>query len=327
MSSRDPRILISVLRNLEDEIERFTQESSETLRQVEYAQRCAQERVQQAQKWQAVVADQVSSNSESVEEKSIVADEFLRQCDEAIDVAHETISSANAAKERADATLAHWNNELQLALAWQERAEIRVAAAERAYAQAKSNFESAQRDLERANANLRRCNNDSERRDCRSEARACDRALAALEVAALELDAAETELQEARIELELARARVRCCREAVGYSEEAVEHAASAQERANEALNYAERGQENAKSASRASDNALAKTNQAEDEAEQAGIKIGLAEDSTQQAFTFVQSARNMNDSAHRLSRLGIRDLGDRVSSLIKLNEVSSDSL
>jgi len=324
MSTYDPRTLIRILSVLEEEVQRFTYASSDTLKQAEYTQSCAQERINQALRWSEIASNQVKSDLEDVQEIEIEVSSLLNQCSTAIETSHETLAIVNQVQQRAESTLSNWENELKIALAWQARAQARLERAIQIYQQAQRNLESARNVLNRAEDSLQKCNNDPERKNCNSEKRVYNNAKAAVLVAIKELQEAEIEVHAAQEELERAKARVRCCQNAVNYAKQAVHHAKLAVGQAEQALNDAERSLENAESANRAATNAQAKATEAEEQAEQLLIKVHQAEAFTNEAQVYSQTARIMADSAHRLSKTGMQELSYRVSQLTRLNRASS---
>lgn len=324
MNAYDPRALIRILGILEEEVQRYTQASSDTLKQAEYAQCCAQERINQALYWSAIASNQVKSDLEDVQEIEIEVTSLLNQCSTAIETSHETLAIVNQAQQRAGLTLSSWENELQIALAWQTRAQARLERAIQIHQQAQRNLESARSALNRAESSLQRCINDSERKNCISEERAYGNATAAVLIALEELQEAEIEVHAAQEELERAKARVCCCQNAVNYAKQAVHHAELAVERANQAVNGAERSLESVESANRAATSAQTQATEAEQQAEQLLIKVHQAEAFTNEAQIHSQTARNMADSAHRLSNIGMQELRYRISQLTKLNRASS---
>jgi tetratricopeptide (TPR) repeat protein len=324
MSTYDPRTLIKVFTGLREEMYRFTQTASDILKQAEYTQVCAQERVVQALRWGAIADNQVKSDLEDVQEIEAEVESILSQCSTAVDIAHETISAVEQAQQQSETTLEKWEAELQLALAWQARAEERLERAKQAFQQAERNFQSAKRDLEHAESSLERCAKDPERKNCNSEQRAYNNARSAVSQAIEALKVAEAEVNAAQADLERAKARVRCCRSAVGYAEQAVQHAHTAMEQAAQALNDAERSLENAESANRAANNAQSKALEEEEHIEQLLIKVHQAERITDEAQVHTQTARNMSDSAYRLAIMGNQELEHRKDQLIRLNQISS---
>jgi len=321
MSTYDPRTLIKIFTTLREEMHRFTQTSSDILKQAEYTQVCAQERVAQALRWGAIADNQVKSDLEDVQEIEAEVGSILFQCSTAVDIAHETISAVEQAQQKSETVLEQWQAELQLALAWQARAEERLGRAIQAFQQAERNFESAQRDLDRAKSNLEQCTNDSERRNCN---RAYNNARLRVEQAIEALKIAEVEVRAAQADLEKAKARVRCCQSAVSYAEQAVQHSHAAMEQSEQALNDAERGLENAESANRAANNAQTKALEAEETIEQFSIKVHQSERITNDAQVHTQTARNMSDSAYRLAVIGTQELESRAEHLTRFNQISS---
>ncbi|KPQ32410.1 MAG: hypothetical protein HLUCCO16_20180 [Phormidium sp. OSCR] len=323
MSTYDPRLLIRVLSDLEEKLQRFTLDSSDTLKEAEYIQRCAEERTNQAIRCSAIAKSQVEYNLEDVQEIEVEVSRIVSQCSTAIETSHQTLAIVNQAQQKADSTLNHWQNELQIALAWQARAEVRLDQAIQIYQQAERNVESARNALSRSEARLRRCINDQDRKNCNSEERAYNNAKAAVLVALEELQEAEIEVLAAQEELERAKARVGCCQKAVNYAEQAVHHAKLAVEQAEQALSDAERSSESAESANRAASNAQAKSTEADEQVEQLLIRVHQSESFTNEAQVYNQTSRLRADSAHRLSKLGTLELKDRIRHLISLNQAS----
>jgi chromosome segregation ATPase len=324
MSRHDPRILIRAFDILNEEFSRFNQISSNTLKEAEYTQRCAQERINQANRTTAISLNQAQSDTEDVREVDTEIRGLLSNSGEAVEIAHQTVEKVSQASQQAQTTLSVWQNELQKALAWQARAEERLARAIQEYDRAQRNLASAQQNLASAEASLRSCMNDSERKSCSGEERAYNNARAAVAVAIQELQLAEIEVRAAEEELERARARVRCCRQAVGYAEQAVQHANLATEQANQALNEAERSLESAESANRAITKASTKAKDENELVQQAINQVQQAEGFVTQSQVSVQVARRKADSAYNLAVRGNQELAYRRDQLVHLNQPSS---
>ena len=327
MSTYNPQTLIRAFTVLQDELNRLNQTSGDTLKQSEYTQACAQERVSQALRWSAIASNQVKVDLEDVEEIEAEVDGVLSQCDIAVNTAHETVAAIEQAKQQAEATLNHWQAELQLALAWQTRAEERLARAIQVFQQAERAYESATRNLSSAESSLERCAKDPERKSCDSEQRKYNNAREGVVYAIDALKVAEIEVKAAQEELEEAKERVRCCRAAVSYAEQAVQHSHTAIDQAEQALNDAERSFENAESANRAANNAQTKSIEAEEHIEQLLIKVNQAERITNEAQVHTQNARRMSDAAYNLAVKGNIELSNRADHLKRLNQISSGFL
>jgi chromosome segregation ATPase len=324
MNNHSPRLLIRAFTVLQEELDRLNQASSDTLKQAEYTQACAHERVAQALRWSAIASNQVKSDLEDVEEIEVEVNNILSQCGMAVDIAHETVSAIGQATQEAEATLRHWQAELQLALAWQARAEERLEKAIQIFNQAQRSCESAKRDLSNAESSLEGCIRDPERRSCDSENRRYNSAREELSLAIKALKIAEIEVQAAQEELEEAKERVRGCREAVSFAEQAVQHSYAAKEKAEQALNDAERSLEQAEAANRAANTAQSKTTESEEYIEQLMIRVNQSEYITNEAETYTHTARSMSDSAYNLAIMGTQELRHRADQLIRLNQISS---
>ena len=225
MSSYDPRVLVRAFDILQEELQQFNQVSSDTLKESEHTQKCAQERFNQASRSSAIALNQAKSDIEDVESVDQEIHVLLSNSSAAIETAHQTVAMVEKSRQQAEITREHWQNELQIALAWQARAEARLQRAIQEYERTQRNLASAQQDLSYAESNLRSCRKDSERKSCSGEERSYNNARAAVAVAIEELQEAEIELRAAQEELEMAKARVRCCRQAVAYAEQAMQHA------------------------------------------------------------------------------------------------------
>jgi chromosome segregation ATPase len=324
MSNYNPRILVHVFNGLREEFQRFNQVSSDTLNQAEHTQKCAQERFNQALRSSAIALNQAQSDLENVQVVDKEVHDLLLSCTTAIETAHQIVEMVDRSRRQAEITLATWQNELQKALAWQARAEARLASAIQEYERAQRNLTSAQQNLASAEASLRRCRNDSERKNCSGEERAHNTAKEAVVLAIQELQEKEIEVQAAQEELAQAKARVCCCQQAVGYAEKAVQHANIATEQAKQALNEAERSLESAESANRAVTKASTKAIEEQEQAEQATNQVHQAESFINQAKVSVQRARSKADSAYNLAKRGNQELEYRRDQLVRLNQISS---
>ena len=66
MSTFDPRVLVRAFNILQEELQRFNQVSSDTLKESEHTQKCAQERFNQASRSSAITLNQAKSDIEDV---------------------------------------------------------------------------------------------------------------------------------------------------------------------------------------------------------------------------------------------------------------------
>ena len=324
MNTYDPRVLVRAFNILQEELQQFNQVSSDTLKESEHTQKCAQERFNQASRSSAIALNQAKSDIEDVKSVDQEIRILLSDSNAAIETAHQTVAMVDKSRQQAEITLEHWQNELQIALAWQARAEARLQRAIQEYERAQRSLASAKQDLAYAESSLRSCVKNPERKSCSGEERAYNNARAAVAVAIEELQEAEIELRAAQEELEMAKARVRCCRQAVAYAEKAMQHANLATEQANQALNEAERSLESATSADRAIAKASTKATEEHELVEQATGQIRQAESFVTQSQVSIQLARNKSDSAYNLAKQGSQELGYRTKQLIDLNRSSS---
>ncbi|MBO1063214.1 MULTISPECIES: hypothetical protein [Nostocales] len=338
MTTYDPRVLIRAFNTLQEEFQRFNQTSSDTLKEAEHTQKCAQDRVNQALRVSAIALSQAKSDIEDVQVVDQEVRDLLSNSSAAVETAHRTVEMVGKFRQQAETTLATWQNKLQKAIAWQAQAEARLQRAiqeynqaQRSLASAQQNLASAQQNLASAEASLRSCMNNPESKNCNREQRAYDNANVAVAVAIQELQRAGIELQQAEIEveaaqeeLERAKAKVRDCQQAVGYAEQAVQHANLATEQANQAITEAERSLESAESANRAVTKASTKATEEHELTEQATGQVHQAEGFVTQAQVSVQRARNQADSAYNFAVRGNQELGYRTKLLVLFNQVDS---
>jgi len=324
MSKHDPRILIRAFDILNEEFNRFNQISSDTLKEAEHTQKCTQERINQANRATAISLNQSQSDAEDVEEVDTEIRGLLSNYSDAVEIAYQTLEKVNQVSQQAQTTLSVWQNELQKALAWQARAEERLARAIQEYERAQRNLASAKQNLASAESSLRSCMSDPERKSCSGEEQTHNNARAAVVVALEKLQIAEMEVRAAEEELERARARVRCCQQAVDYSQQAVQHANLATEQANQAFNEAERSLESAESANRAITKASTNATEENELVQQAINQVQQAEGIVTQSQVSVQIARSKADSAYNLAVCDNQELAYRRDQLVRLNQVDS---
>jgi exonuclease VII small subunit len=324
MGVNNPRQLMQILQDLTDEIKRFTITVNDTFKQANYSQNIANERINQGLHSAGIMGNLVEEDQAKIQEIKAEITELLTKCYQAVEDAHQTLTQVTNAYNVAQETLAHWQRELELALSWLHRAEIRLDKAIQEYNEAKRDVESAKYELQSAQSSLNSCLSyrDSEGRgkDCSREYTRVAQAEANLQRAFIRLQEAEIELQEAQEEVERAKARVNCCRRAVAYAQDAVIHSQNALLNANDGVNFAERSLEEIKT----TENFLIKTEDiiisAQENAENMMIQVKEAQRLTDEAQNYFQKVGNLSEVTYSYATLGSREIEDKINSLILLN-------
>lgn len=325
MSVRDPRILIRILDDLIQEIGRCTETVRNTLQKASYTQRCAQEQIERGLHSANVFKDWVECDRENVQDADAEVANLLSKCSEAEQVSHETLDEVEEVFHYAQVTLQQWEQELNKALAWLERAKVRLERAIQEENAAQRNWESAQDEMKQAEIRLRRCLNDTERRNCNREEKAYELARLNVHQALERWKAAEIEVSLAKEEVAQAQARVNCCRQAVDYAKQAVAQAQLAREHADQAVNSAERSLEEAEASNRFMVSAQTKVTEETDLTEQMILAVHQAQTFTSEAQIHYQNSEYAAESAQRLATLGCQELEYRVQQLYLLNQTSGD--
>ncbi len=328
MSAQDPRILILILDNLIDELRRWNITTSDTLREMSWHQRQAQEKVDQALHHAGIVVNRATQDRQEVNNAIQEVAQLLSNCQAAINNALHNLNQAQQQQRIAESTFVHWQRELTAALAWLERAKARLARAIQERQAAETALSSAQFALSSAQSALSSCESsgyrDKEGRyhqpDCSGYRASVSSAQAEVFRAQQRLNTAIVEEQAAKVEVAQAQARVNCCQNAVGYSHQAVSHASVAVEQAHQALNAAERSLENAKAAQRAVNGAQEEAIAEQEAADLMVMAVRASQDLTGEANDNFQNAQKMGDSAQRLATIVSQELEDRVEHLIELN-------
>ncbi|GEM_PF-2354688 len=324
MGGKNPRQLIQILQDLTDEIKRFTTTVNDTIKSANYNQKSANERINQGLHQAGIINNLVAEDQAKIQEVKAEITELSVKCDQAVEDAHNTVTEVTNAQNLANDTLRIWENELEKALNWLHRAEIRLERAIQEYNEALQDVESAKYQLQSAQSSLSSCLSyrDSEGRgkDCSGEYARVAQAEANLERAIIRLQEAEIELRDAQDEVERAKARVNCCRRAVAYAQEAVKHSESALENAKEALISAERSLEEIKTTEKFMIKAEDIIVFAQENAENMMIQVKEAQRLTDEAQNFYRQAENLGDATYNYASLGSREIEDKINNLIQFN-------
>lgn len=328
MGENNPRKLIQILQDLTDEIKRFTTTVNDTFKQANYSQKVANERINQGLHQAGILQNLVAEDSAKIQEVKAEITELLTKCDQAVEDAHQTLTQVTNAHNFANETLKKWEYELELALSWLHRAEIRLERAIQEYNDARQDVESAKYQLQSAQSSLSSClsyrDSEGRRKDCSYEYRKVAEAEANLERAIIRLQLAEIELSEAQAEVEAAKARVACCRRAVAYAQEAVIHSENAVLNANDAVNFAERSLEEITTTEKFLIKAEDIVVSAQENAENMMIQVKEAQRLTDEAQNFYQQAEKLGDATYNYATLGSREIEDKINNLIQFNRPDS---
>ena len=320
MSSHDPRVVAMALEDLVQELGVWSVRAGQSLAEAVYTQRQAKERTERMWHQACIVMDQAKQDEELVagllSDTATIVDKSLTGKNDA-DL---TLEACDHAFQVATSTRDFWDEQLQEALAWLERAEARLALALAEYESARSAYHYAERELARAISRYNSCLNDRERRNCNSEASAVNAAQDALQRAAYRLQLAEAEVIAAQEEVAAARARVQCCTNAVDAATRAVNLGAEALSEAQHAVNSVERSLEFAQAASQhasfAKDAAVAEMHAAE-------LMITVTREAvslTDEAHVRLTNADRLEESSQRYIKGSIYEIRHRLTALYLLN-------
>jgi DNA repair exonuclease SbcCD ATPase subunit len=332
MGILNPRKLILILEDLQEELMRWSTRASEMLETANYTQRLSQEQVDREHHRAGVMIDRAIEDRYAVDDMQAKVNSLLSSCHEAKQQAHKTLKEVNISWNQAQKTHSHWQTELDYALNWLDQAEQRVVEAQAELRAAEIHLSNAKSSLANAIQALQNCRNsgysytDSNGYtrhyvpDCSSYEQAVRQAEEKVLHAERRLEAAIKELKAALAELERAKRRVACCQTAVGHTKQAVNLAEHAQERADLAVNAAERSLEHAEAAQRTVLIADEKATEEEDEAHMMMRDVTDAQSFTSEAQSQLRNADRFEESTQRLVVITQSELTRRVDQLYEFN-------
>lgn len=316
MSSIDPRRLIAALDDLAAELGRWMMASHEVIADARSAAAHGREAADRARVSANITAHQVAEESGHVSSALTGVEQADRRAGGAAERAAAMEHAASDLLRRCESAQARWQGELQAALAWQARAEQRLATAELDLANAQRELADARRRLSMAESAYRACQRDRERRSCSSELNRMRSAEAAVSDAQQWVRRAEAELAAARAELAAARQRVACCQQAVGHADQALGHAAHAHQRAASAHTHARRSHQYVGSARNRAERATTTMTDAAAVAEEMGSEAHIAVEHATIADTRLRNAANHYETANERAAGGSRELRVRMEDL-----------
>lgn len=226
--SNDPARIAAAITDVATEIGRWSQYAATASGEADHLQQQAVESSRRATQSASITSDRVGQHRSAMTALRREVDRGQAAASTAVSKVTGRIDRVRAAAEFAEQVLHAWQSELNMALAWQRRAQERVALAEQMVQHWKRELQRAKWALSAAVRAFNSCQRDEDRKNCNSEARDVERAEAAVNHAARMLAEAEEELRLARIELEAALRRVACCNQAVNFATSAVQSAQSA---------------------------------------------------------------------------------------------------
>lgn len=326
MGIQNPRMLITILEDLQHILSRWTMRASDTISTASHTQRQSEEQVDRALHRAQIVLDQAEQDRDAVTKQQEKVSSLLSLSRDSRKTAHQTLADVMTALKKAQSTLKLWQAELDLALKWLARAEERLRKALEDLAKAKAELAAAQRELSNAESDLQNCVNDKDRHDCSGPRKRVERAKDRVAEARAWVTRAEAEVEAARKEVERAKARVQCCRIAVGHAEQAVSLAQEAQERANMAINASERSVEHAEAAERNVQQAEQRVIKEEEESDLMMQDVQIAARQTSEGRMHFHNADRAAESAQRFTQLVNSELNGRMEQLHLLNRATLSS-
>lgn len=316
MSSIDPRRLIAALDDLVAELGRWVMVSHEVIADATSAAAHGQEAADRARVTANIAAHQIGEESGHVASALTGVDQADRRARGTIERAAAMERAALELLGRCQGAQHRWHAELQAALAWQARAEQRVARAEVDLANAQRELASTQRQLSSAEGAYRACQRDREPTSCSSELKRLRQAESAVSAAQQWVRRAEAELAAARAELIAARQRVACCQQAVGHADEALGHATRSHERATNAHTHARRSHQYVESARDRAARATVTMEDASVVAEEMAGEARTAMEHASTARTQLRNATSYYEAANERAAGASRELRVRMADL-----------
>lgn len=334
MGVTDPRKLAVILRDLDDEMQRWSMKAGDTLNTANYTQLITREATHQSRRQSLITTEQYYEDEVVYRSRKQNVEDLLGKYSEAVRAANSLVNEVESKLQTAQRVLAHWTNELQKAIAWQKRAEERVRRAEAELAAAERALAQAERDLAYAEAELQRCRNtvheerNSEGKvirrwkpDCSGYAAAVSRCQAQVRACQQRVYEAQIELRDASAELSRAIARVKACEQAVSYAKQGVAKAELSLERAKSALAQAERALDHIRAAERALVRAGELLNDEQIKVEDMNINMQQCEDLLSEAQVHLFSSTKYEESAQRYRIMARSELQHRMELLYALNK------
>ncbi len=315
----DPGRLARDLETLVKELSDWSYAIKETRAIAAFEQRQTEEIVVQAEQQAKIAANQLAHDQELIHkmgEALTTAQDVYR---EACNIARQTLARAEDAHTQAISTLKHWQEELQIALAWLARARTRLEKAIRDLHSALAELSSARVALSNAQSALRSCTSDS-KRNCSGEYAAVQRADDRVSRAQAAVARAEKEKRDAELEVAQAQARVTACTRAVEFARQAVALAQETAQTARQGLNFAERSLEHLEAAYKGLQDAIKALQWEEDEVSAMLVAVRAATVSLDEARQHQRTAEYHEQAAQNASYRARYDIQDRVQRLYDLN-------
>ncbi len=332
MAVTDPRKLVVILGDLEHELERWATKASDMVRIASHTQNTTREVVEMTRRVTRLTTEEFYEDEALHRSKKQVTHDLLLNAQDAIETAQAFVEAARERRNSTQVILGRWEKERDRALAWQARAEKRVADAKAELAKAQAALDSARRQLADAERALEKCRNtviekrDSQGRVHRSKPD-CSRYVAAVQQAQAEVTSAqnwvrtaEVELNEALAELSRAEARVSACEKAVSFANQALAKATKSQQHGNNALSDSERTMDHARAAENSMDMAGEHLEQERLAVEEMNMFMQQSSDALMNAKNHLIHGTNYEESAQRYRILTRAELEYRIDVLYALN-------
>ncbi len=328
MTIQDPRILITLLNDLIEELRYWKITARETLDQMSWHQRKSEEKVSQALYHASIIQDQAKNDQKLVDQANDEVAQLLSNCYQVLEKAQQNLAAAQNTQNQAQSTLNDWEYQLGIAIDWLRRAEARLELAINEREQAEFILSSAESELQSAQSALTSCQNSGytdkdgqyHAPNCSGQQARVSQAQKKVQAAIARLNKAIEEEKAAREEVARAQARVNCCRNAIGYAQTAVYQANITLNYAHNALSFAERSLENADAARREVDRAQLEASNEQEMADLMSLAVNNARNFTEEARNDFKGAEKQGNSAQCLEIGVTREIEYRVESLIEFN-------
>jgi hypothetical protein len=324
MSLGNPDILILILNDLVEKLDRWKTKSSEVLRESRYIQRNSNDIVARAETKTRIISNQAHEDNIAVEQITSDTNVQYDKYEAYLETANKLEHRSQEIRNQALQTFSHWSAELRKAQEWLIRAQNELNAANLELEHAIYAVQTAESNLSQAKYALSDCESkvykDKDGKvhypNCSSQERAVSEAASALSEAQQRETRARARVQRAQEDLRRAQARVDCCRNAVALSEQACSEAKLGLDYSTTAVNYAERSIENTQSALQYCELARLRATEQLAKADQMNLATQTANQQNNRANQSLIKSDQLNTSAYNYAVRGKQDMDYRLSAL-----------
>jgi len=330
MSINNPDILLPLLDDLIDHLQKWSYRTSDTMNESDRMQLLATNMLEEYKHKVAVVKNQSEEDLLLAERTELEVVGLVQKSQSELQSATILLAQSTVTLSKATSTKQHWESELMKARVWLETAKAELRSAILELSNAEQELQVAKNELYYAERALQDCQNsyvvdkngNKRRRDCSGYASAVSSARTRVNRARNWVSQAQTQKNYAEAEVARARARVNFCTDKLAYAEKAVKDAALACDFAKQSLSFAERSCEEAQAAKASQERAMEKAIQQKELVEEMLAKLLVAISEHGDAHYKQRDAESYANTAQNLLRNGVQELDIRLDFLRKFAQV-----